>query len=144
EAVDGPGGDLVAEPLESRPGQDVAAAAVVHEVLFGLASRAIGGDPPLQCLELAGDRVLLLLLFPPDPGIERHAEMVLDHGWSNSPGPGSEGWDGGRVITAGSRPIQGPGDDRDQRLVCTRDELILEASESEVASDGRADGPLLC
>ena len=127
EAVDGPGGGLVPEPLESRSGQDVAAAAVVHEVQFGLAFRAISGDPLRECLKLAGDRVLLLLLFPRNPGIERRAEIVLDHGSSNSPGPGLEGLDGGRVIAAGSRPIEGPGNDRDQRLVCTCDQLILEA-----------------
>jgi len=45
----------------------------------------------------------------------------------------------GRVVAAGSRPIQGPGNDRDQRLVCTRDQLILKPREREMASDGRAE-----
>ena len=39
----------------------------------------------------------------------------------------------------GRRPFQGPGDDRDQGLVCTGDRLILKPSELEMTGDGRAE-----
>src|SRR5262249_7004947 len=95
-AVDGPGGGLVPEPLEPRPGQDGSAVAVVHEAQLGVADQGVIHDPPGDRLELAVDRVLLGLLLPGDTGVDRHPEVVVGHGWSGSPGPGSETPEGRR------------------------------------------------
>ena len=72
----------------SRPGRTryAAADAVVHEAQFGVAFQGVARDPLHDRLKLAGDRVLLGLLFSGDPGVDRHAEIVIGHGWSSSPG----------------------------------------------------------
>src|SRR3954447_23017558 len=70
EAVDGPGGGLVSEPLEARAGQDAPAVAVVDEAELGVALQGVARDPLRQRLELAVDRVLLGLLFPGDTGVD--------------------------------------------------------------------------
>ena len=93
EAVDGPGGGLVPEPLEARAGQDAPADAVVDEAQLGVAFQGVARDALRDRLELAGDRVLLGLLFAGDPGVDRHTEIVIGHGWSSSPGLGSEALD---------------------------------------------------
>ena len=79
EAVEGPGGGLVAEPLQPRPEQDGPADAVVDEPQLRVADQPVIADAPVERLELAGDRVLLGLPLGGDPGIDRHAEMVV---WS--------------------------------------------------------------
>src|SRR5262249_44773240 len=63
EAVDGPGGGLIPEPLEARAGQDTPAVAVIHEAQLGVAFDGVAGDPLRDGLKLAGDGVLLGLLF---------------------------------------------------------------------------------
>ncbi len=147
EAVDDPGGGLVPEPLQARAHQDTPAVAVVDEAQLGVAFQAVALDAPDHRLQLTVDRVLLGLLFPGDAGIERHAEVVVGHGWSSSPGLRSEipGRRRDRPVAPPSRRRgQRPGDDRDQHLVCTRDQIILEAREREVAGDAGAEGPTAC
>ena len=77
---------MVPESFEARAGEYVPAVAVVQEVQFGLAFQGVAGDALRDRLELAGDRVVLGLLFPGDPGVDRHTEIVIGHGWSSSPG----------------------------------------------------------
>src|SRR5262249_59319754 len=95
-------------------------------------------------LELAVDRVLLGLLLPGNTRVDRHPEVVIGHGWSSSLGLGSktrEGRRGRLAVTAWrSRPPQGTGNDRDQGLICTRDQLVLKPGELEVAGDGGGGG----
>ena len=80
KAVDGPGGGLIPESLETRADQDAAADSVVHEAQFGVAYQGILGDSLGDLLKLAGDRVLLGLLFPGNPSINRHTKIVIGHG----------------------------------------------------------------
>src|SRR5262249_40473603 len=135
DAIDGTGGGLVPESFETRADQDIASVAVVHEAQFGLAVQAVAGDALRERLELAGNRVVLDLLFPGDAGIDRHAESVIEHGGSSSPGLGSETPDhcGGRLVDTGarSRPSQGPAHDRDQGMIRTFDQLFMESCELE-------------
>jgi hypothetical protein len=77
---------LVPESFEARAGQDVPTVAVVHEAQLGRAFQAVTRDALHDRLELAGDGVLLLLLFPGNASIEPHTEIVIGHGWSSSPG----------------------------------------------------------
>jgi hypothetical protein len=139
-AIDGTGRGLVPESFQSRAGQEEAAVALVHEPQFGIAFRAVTGHPLQERLPRAGDGVLLLLLVPGYPGRERHTKMVGGHGWSSSPGLGSETLDRGRLVAVGSRsrPLQGARDDRDQGLICKHDQGMLKPSELETACDERA------
>ena len=87
EAVEGPGGGLVAEPLQPRAEQQGPADAVVDEPQLRVAAQPVVADAPVDRLELAGDRVLLGLPLGGDPGVDRHAEMVGGHGHA----PAAEG-----------------------------------------------------
>jgi hypothetical protein len=144
DPVDGPGGSLVPEPLEAWAGQDGSAVAIVHEAQLGVALQGVACDPLADRLELTVNRVLLGLLFPGDAGIDRHSEMTIGHGWSSSPGLRLQTLGRRRVRhvvrAPQSRPSRVAGDDRDQGLVCQRDELILKPSELEMARDGRGGG----
>src|SRR5262249_51466145 len=56
EAVEGPGGGLVAEPLQGRAEEQGPADAVVDEPQLRLAARPVLADAPVERLELARDR----------------------------------------------------------------------------------------
>ena len=122
---------MVPKSFEAGAYQDTPTVAIVHEAQLGIAFQAVTGDALRHRLQLAVDRVLLGLLFPRDTGIERHTEIIIGHGWSSSLGLRSEipGRHRDRLVVRASqwRPLQGPGDERDQLLICTCDQLILEA-----------------
>jgi hypothetical protein len=86
EAVEASGGGLVPESFEVRTDQGVPAVAVIDEAELGVAGLAVIRDPLQEHFELAGDRILLGLLVPRDPGIESHTKPVIGHGWSSSLG----------------------------------------------------------
>src|SRR3954447_17180524 len=76
ETVEGPGGGLVAEPLQPRAEEQGPADAVVDEPQLGVAAQPVVEDASVERLELTRDRVLLGLPLGGDPGVDRHAEMV--------------------------------------------------------------------
>jgi hypothetical protein len=129
---------LVPESLKTWACQDVPAVAIIHEAKIGIAFQAVARNPLCDRLKLAGDSVLLLLLVPGHPAIEPDTKVVLGHGCSSSSGLKLETPDGGRTVAAESTSwsLQRLRDNRDQRLICKRDQLILKTSELEMAGDG--------
>ena len=131
--------------FEARAGQDVPAAGVVERRQLGLAFQGVAGDAPLDRLELAGDRAVLGLVVAGDPGIDRHPEIVDEHGRS-----APLAFD--RIAGSSLRPAPPHGiaiaavpvarDDRDQGPVCRGDRLFLKPREFESAEDGRTRGGL--
>ncbi len=92
EAVETARRRVVAEPLQTRTDQGAAAVAVVEIGGFVIDVEAVGLDPGLDFLDLAGDGVVLGLLVGGDACVEsdtrkgrRHGSSPLSHGLDRTP-----------------------------------------------------------
>src|SRR5262245_27055916 len=75
EAVDGPVGGGIAQPLQGGPQERAATAALVREGWLGSRGAAIGPEPFAEGLDLAGDGPSLRLLLGRNPRVDGSANQ---------------------------------------------------------------------
>src|SRR5262249_26091707 len=92
ESINGPGGHLVPQALQGRTDQGAPTVALIDETQLGFEAEPVAFDPLFQGRELAGDGVVLGLLFGRNAGIQGRPQAFGLHRYPPVE-KGCWGWD---------------------------------------------------